>query len=47
MKIKTEDYQSTETEAEYVYVHFFLSYLAPMVDADIFIIGQLTDWNFS
>jgi len=47
MKIKTEDYQITETEAEYVNIHYFLPYAAPMVDADIYIIGQLTDWRYS
>ena len=47
MKIKTEDYTITETEAEYVNIHFFLPYAAPMVDADIFIIGQFTDWRYS
>jgi len=47
MKIKTEDYTITETEAEYVNIHFFLPYPAPMMDADIFIIGQLTDWRYS
>jgi len=47
MKIKTEDALTTETESEYVNVHFFLPYAAPMIDADIFIIGQLTDWQFS
>lgn len=47
MKIKTEDYSITETEAEYVNIHFFLPYAAPMVDADIYIIGQLTDWRYS
>ncbi|MEZ5195487.1 MAG: DUF5103 domain-containing protein [Bacteroidales bacterium] len=47
LKIKTEDHNISETEAEYLHIHFFLTYPAPMVDADIFIIGQLTDWNFS
>ncbi len=47
MKIKTEDYTITETEAEYVNIHFFLPYAAPMVDAEIFIIGQFTDWRYS
>lgn len=47
MKIKTEDYPNTETEAEYVNIHFFLPYAAPMLDADIFIIGQFTDWRYS
>jgi hypothetical protein len=30
-----------------VYVHFFLPYPAPMLDAEIYIIGQLTDWRYS
>lgn len=47
MKIKTEDYPITETEAEYVNIHYFLPYAAPMVDAHIYIIGQLTDWRYS
>jgi hypothetical protein len=47
MKIKTEDQDLTEISSEYVYVHFYLPYPAPMIDADIFIIGVLTDWNFS
>lgn len=46
MKIKTEDGITSEIEAEYVTVHFFLPYDAPMIDADIFIIGQMTDWQF-
>jgi hypothetical protein len=46
MKIKTEDGITTEIEAEYVTVHFFLPYEAPMIDADMFIIGQMTDWQY-
>lgn len=47
MKIKTEDSENTETEAEYVNVHFTLPYAAPMIDASMYIIGQVTDWQFS
>ncbi len=47
MKIKTDDRSDSETQAEYVSVHFFLSYPAPMIDADMFILGQLTDWQLS
>ncbi|MCD4665610.1 MAG: DUF5103 domain-containing protein [Bacteroidales bacterium] len=47
MKIKTEDSHITEIHAEYVYVHIFLSYAAPLIDGDIYIIGALTDWRFS
>jgi len=47
MKVKTEDYPNTETEAEYGNIHFFLPYAAPMLDADMYIIGQFTDWRYS
>lgn len=47
LKIKTEDQDLTEIRSEYVYVHFFLPYAAPIIDGDIFIIGAITDWNFS
>ncbi|PKP37826.1 MAG: hypothetical protein CVT98_05645, partial [Bacteroidetes bacterium HGW-Bacteroidetes-15] len=45
--IKNEDAKnSSKLEGEYVYVHFFLEYPAPLIDGDIFIMGALTDWNF-
>lgn len=47
LKIKTEDQDLTEVSSEYVHVHFYLPYPAPMIDGDIFIIGAITDWNFS
>jgi hypothetical protein len=47
MKIKTEDKDQTETQAEYVQVYFFLNHNVPMIDADFYILGQLTDWQFS
>jgi len=47
MKIKTEDSDVSETESEYVNVHFFLSYEAPFINEDLYIIGQLTDWQYS
>ena len=46
-KIKTEDGDVSEIEAEYVNVHFFLPYPAPMIDGEFFITGQLTDWQFN
>ena len=36
-----------DTEADYVYVHFYLPYEAPMVEGNIFIFGELTDWDFT
>lgn len=47
MIIKTEDGFTSETEAEYVQVYFFMPYAAPMIDGDFFIMGQLTDWRYS
>jgi hypothetical protein len=47
LKIKTEDQDLTEIRSEYVNVHFSLPYAAPLIDGDIFIIGAITDWNFS
>ena len=45
-KIKTEDQDLSEIASEYVNVRFTLKYPAPMVDADIFVLGELSDWNF-
>jgi len=47
MLIKTEDQDMTEIASEYVNVHFTLKYPAPMLDADIFILGALTNWNYT
>ncbi len=48
MYIKSEDnVTDSDIEAEYVKVHFFLKYDAPLVDGSIYIIGALTDWRFS
>ncbi|MCD4694780.1 MAG: DUF5103 domain-containing protein [Bacteroidales bacterium] len=46
-KIKTEDQDRSEIESEYVNVHFKLPYPAPMVDADMYIFGALSDWSFN
>lgn len=43
-KIKTEDQDDSETRSEYAYVHFYLPYDAPLLDADIFINGAITSW---
>jgi hypothetical protein len=45
MKIRTEDQVGTETRSEYVNVHFYLSYDVPLIDADIYLNGALTDWR--
>ena len=45
-KIKTEDQDNSETESEYVNVHFSLPYAAPMVEGSFYIFGALSDWNY-
>ncbi|RLD60202.1 MAG: hypothetical protein DRJ05_05115 [Bacteroidetes bacterium] len=47
MKIKTEDGDNSDTEADYIAVHFYLSYPVPLIDGDIHIYGALTDRSFS
>lgn len=43
--IKTEDQKRTETESEYVNIHFNLPYQAPLPESGLYIFGALTDWN--
>lgn len=47
MKIKTEEGNNSDTEADYIAVHFHLSYPAPSIDGDFHIYGALTDRSFS
>ena len=44
--IKTEDGHNSITESEYVWVDFFLPVAEPFTDGSIYIMGQLTDWQF-
>lgn len=45
--IKTEDANDPVVEAEYVWVDFFLPYPAPVSEGGVYILGALTDWQFS
>jgi len=46
--IKSDDNISdSDIESEYVYVHFFLKYDAPLPNGSVYISGALTDWNYS
>ncbi len=48
MFIRSDDnINDADIESEYVHVHFFLKYDAPVVDGGIYICGALTDWRFS
>jgi len=45
--IKSDDHVTdSNIESEYVHVHFFLRYPAPLTSGNIYIMGALTDWNF-
>ncbi|MEA3503624.1 MAG: DUF5103 domain-containing protein [Bacteroidota bacterium] len=43
--IKTSDYENTSTEADYAWVHFRIPYPAPLLDGEIYILGELTNWQ--
>lgn len=44
-KIVLEDATDNNTEADYVYVHFSLPMDVPDVDGDLYVMGELTDWQ--
>lgn len=45
--IKSEDnVRSSEIEAEYVWVHFFLKYDTPLIDGSLYVFGALSDWQY-
>ncbi|MDY0101534.1 MAG: DUF5103 domain-containing protein [Lentimicrobium sp.] len=46
MLIKTEDGNDDSTEGEYVWVDFFLPMDAPFADGSVYVMGELTDWQF-
>lgn len=46
--IKSEDnVTDTDIESEYVHVHLFLNYEAPLSNGSIYVLGALTGWRFS
>ena len=45
--IKTSERTNTPTEADYAFVHFSLPYPAPLIDGNLYILGALTNWQFS
>ncbi|MBI9032980.1 MAG: DUF5103 domain-containing protein [Bacteroidales bacterium] len=44
--IKTEDYENSDIEADYVYVHFTLPYDTPLANGNLYILGNITNWQF-
>jgi hypothetical protein len=45
--IKTDDYHDDILESDYTWVYFTLPHHEPMTNGNIYILGELTDWNFT
>lgn len=45
--IKNDDGYDSNIEGEYVWVHFFLEYPNPLTEGSVYIMGALTDWDFT
>lgn len=43
--IKNEDTRNS-LEADYAHVHFFLPYKMPLIDGNLYVFGELTQWQF-
>lgn len=44
--IATYDGRDQNTEPDYVWVYFTLKYPAPFIDGNVYVSGELADWNF-
>lgn len=44
--IKNDDDKDSDTESEYLWVHFFLAYDAPLTEGSVFLQGAFTQWGF-
>jgi hypothetical protein len=45
--IESERSNNNQTESDYVFVHFFLPNKVPLVNGNLYVIGSLTDWQFT
>lgn len=45
--IKNDDGKDSDLESEYVWVHFLLSYDAPLTEGSVFLQGAFTQWGFN
>mgnify|MGYP006278973395 CR=1 FL=1 len=45
--IKTTEYDDSDIEADYAWVHFTLPQDAPLIDGGIYILGELTNWELN
>lgn len=45
--IETKDWNNSNVEAEYSDVHFSLAYDVPLLDGEVYVIGELTNWSIT
>jgi hypothetical protein len=45
--IKNDDGKNSETESEYVWVHFLLKYDAPLTEGSVYLQGAITQWGYN
>jgi hypothetical protein len=45
--VKNDFAKNSKIEADYVWVHFFLSYEAPIVDGNLYIAGNFNRWQYN
>ncbi len=45
--IKTEDYNDDVLEADYAWIQFYLPVERPILAGNVYVLGELTDWNLS
>ncbi len=44
--VKTEDMENSTLQSEYARVHFFLPYKTPLIQGKLYLMGELTYWQF-
>ncbi|NPD86269.1 DUF5103 domain-containing protein [Lentimicrobium sp. L6] len=45
--IETKDWANSRVEAEYSDVHFSMAYNVPLLDGEVYVLGELTNWNIT
>lgn len=45
--IETKDWANSRVEAEYSDIHFSLAYDVPLLDGNVYVLGELTNWNIT
>lgn len=45
--IESKDWSNSSVEAEYSDIHFSLAYHVPLLDGEVYVLGELTNWNIT